>query len=149
MGDKYGFTTTILHNDRRKSIEQGSLHKPVHTSVAFGYGDARQLAQLAAVQHPVRHGDAQHRRMALDVPAVLQAQRAEVVVRELTGQMAFELVAELGRAGVDELSVEIGIGVHGVGWTRPGFSRGPPRVRDTAAGPGLAGSLHSMNALYI
>ena len=46
MSDKnnYGFTTTILHNDRRKPIEQGSLHKPIHTSVAFGYGDARQLA---------------------------------------------------------------------------------------------------------
>ena len=44
--NQYGFTTTILHNDRRKAIEQGSLHKPVHTSVAFGYGDARQLASV-------------------------------------------------------------------------------------------------------
>ncbi len=26
----YGFTTTILHNDRRKPVEQGSLHKPLH-----------------------------------------------------------------------------------------------------------------------
>lgn len=42
----YGFTTTILHSDRRKSIEHGSLHKPVHTSVAFGYNDARQLASV-------------------------------------------------------------------------------------------------------
>ncbi len=42
----YGFTTTILHNDRRKAIEHGSLHKPVHTSVAFGYNDARQLASV-------------------------------------------------------------------------------------------------------
>ena len=42
----YGFTTTILHNDRRKGIEHGSLHKPVHTSVAFGYADARQLASV-------------------------------------------------------------------------------------------------------
>ena len=38
MGDKNGngFTTAILHSDRQKPIEQGSLHKPVHTSVAFG-----------------------------------------------------------------------------------------------------------------
>jgi len=43
---QYGFTTTILHNDRRKAIEHGSLHKPVHTSVAFGYEDARQLASV-------------------------------------------------------------------------------------------------------
>ncbi|WP_312549308.1 cystathionine gamma-synthase family protein [Massilia sp.] len=49
---QYGFTTTILHNDRRKTIEQGSLHKPVHTSVAFGYGDARQLASVFQGKEP-------------------------------------------------------------------------------------------------
>ncbi len=41
-----GFTTTILHSDRQKPIEHGSLHKPIHTSVAFGYGDARDLAAV-------------------------------------------------------------------------------------------------------
>jgi O-acetylhomoserine (thiol)-lyase len=48
MTDKknYGFTTTILHGDRQKGIEHGSLHKPIHTSVAFGYDDARQLAAV-------------------------------------------------------------------------------------------------------
>ncbi|MBB3118968.1 cystathionine gamma-synthase family protein [Pseudoduganella violacea] len=48
----YGFTTTILHNDRQKTIEQGSLHKPVHTSVAFGYADARQLASVFQGKEP-------------------------------------------------------------------------------------------------
>lgn len=48
----YGFTTTILHNDRRKTIEQGSLHKPIHTSVAFGYADARQLASVFQGKEP-------------------------------------------------------------------------------------------------
>lgn len=43
---KYGFTTTILHSDRQKSIEHGALHKPIHTSVAFGYKDARELAAV-------------------------------------------------------------------------------------------------------
>ncbi len=43
---KYGFTTTILHSDRQKAIEHGSLHKPIHTSVAFGYRDARELAKV-------------------------------------------------------------------------------------------------------
>ncbi|MGI4847805.1 MAG: cystathionine gamma-synthase family protein [Janthinobacterium lividum] len=43
---KYGFTTTILHSDRQKPIEHGSLHKPIHTSVAFGYRDARELASV-------------------------------------------------------------------------------------------------------
>jgi O-acetylhomoserine (thiol)-lyase len=42
----FGFTTTILHSDRQKEIEHGSLHKPIHTSVTFGYRDARQLAEV-------------------------------------------------------------------------------------------------------
>jgi O-acetylhomoserine (thiol)-lyase len=48
----YGFTTTILHNDRHKPIEHGSLHKPIHTSVAFGYTDARQLASVFQGKEP-------------------------------------------------------------------------------------------------
>ena len=43
---KYGFTTTTLHSDRQKPIEHGALHKPIHTSVAFGYNDARDLAAV-------------------------------------------------------------------------------------------------------
>lgn len=43
---QYGFTTTILHSDRQKEIEHGSIHKPVHTSVMYGYGDARDLAAV-------------------------------------------------------------------------------------------------------
>ncbi|MBI3711533.1 MAG: cystathionine gamma-synthase family protein [Burkholderiales bacterium] len=42
----YGFTTTILHNDRQKEIEHGSPHKPIHTSVTFGYHNARELADV-------------------------------------------------------------------------------------------------------
>jgi len=46
-GEKqYGFTTTILHGDRQQPIEHGSLHKPIHTSVAFGYRDAHELAAV-------------------------------------------------------------------------------------------------------
>ena len=54
MSDKknYGFTTTILHGDRQKGIEHGSLHKPIHTSVAFGYADARQLASVFQGKEP-------------------------------------------------------------------------------------------------
>lgn len=49
---KYGFTTTILHSDRQKPIEHGSLHKPVHTSVTFGYKDARELAAVFQGKQP-------------------------------------------------------------------------------------------------
>jgi O-acetylhomoserine (thiol)-lyase len=49
---KYGFTTTVLHSDRQKPIEHGSLHKPIHTSVAFGYRDARELASVFQGRQP-------------------------------------------------------------------------------------------------
>jgi O-acetylhomoserine (thiol)-lyase len=39
-----GFTTRIVHSDRQEFIEHGSLHKPVHANVAYGYEDARDLA---------------------------------------------------------------------------------------------------------
>lgn len=48
----YGFTTTILHSDRQKPIEHGSLHKPIHTAVAFGYRDARELAAVFQGRQP-------------------------------------------------------------------------------------------------
>jgi O-acetylhomoserine (thiol)-lyase len=41
-----GFTTSILHADRDAPIEHGSLHKPLHLSVAYGYRDARELAAV-------------------------------------------------------------------------------------------------------
>ncbi|MCW8194653.1 cystathionine gamma-synthase family protein [Proteobacteria bacterium 005FR1] len=43
---KPGFTSTILHADRRSEIEHGSVHKPIHTSVMYGYEDARDLAAV-------------------------------------------------------------------------------------------------------
>jgi len=43
---RHGFTTAILHSDRSAPIEHGSLHKPLHLSVAYGYRDARELAAV-------------------------------------------------------------------------------------------------------
>jgi len=51
-------------------------------------------------------------RRPLHVPAVLQAQRAEVFVRELAAQVPLELVAVLRGALVDEVAVELGVVVH-------------------------------------
>lgn len=48
----YGFTTTILHSDRQKPIEHGSVHKPIHTSVTFAYQDARELAAVFQGRKP-------------------------------------------------------------------------------------------------
>jgi len=41
-----GFTTRNLHSDREDRPEHGVLHKPVHPSVAYGYEDARELAEV-------------------------------------------------------------------------------------------------------
>lgn len=41
-----GFTSKIVHSDRQDTIEHGSLHKPVHATVAYGYEDARDLAEV-------------------------------------------------------------------------------------------------------
>ncbi len=47
-----GFTTQIVHNDRLGGIEHGSVHKPIHTSVAFGYDDTHELAAVFQGKQP-------------------------------------------------------------------------------------------------
>jgi O-acetylhomoserine (thiol)-lyase len=48
-----GLTTQILHADRLNGVEHGATHKPLHTSAAFGYDTA---AELAAVFQGERSG---------------------------------------------------------------------------------------------
>ena len=43
---KNGFTTTILHADRRDTVEHGAIHKPMHTSSEYAYADAHELAAV-------------------------------------------------------------------------------------------------------
>jgi O-acetylhomoserine (thiol)-lyase len=44
--NKRGFTTTLLHSDRLGKPEHGALHKPIHTSVTFGYDDVQDLVDV-------------------------------------------------------------------------------------------------------
>lgn len=44
--DQFGFTTTILHSDRRDAVEHGAVHKPIHVSSEYGYADAHELAAV-------------------------------------------------------------------------------------------------------
>jgi O-acetylhomoserine (thiol)-lyase len=46
MTTKKGFTTTLLHSDRLKKPEHGALHKPIHTSVTYGYDDVQDLVDV-------------------------------------------------------------------------------------------------------
>ena len=41
-----GFTSAVVHSDRRAEVEHGSLHKPIHATVAYGYEDAHELAAV-------------------------------------------------------------------------------------------------------
>ncbi len=43
---KLGITTALLHSDRFGKPEHGSLHKPIHTSIAYGYEKAEDLAAV-------------------------------------------------------------------------------------------------------
>ncbi len=47
-----GFTTTILHSDRQKPIEHGSIHKPIHSAVTFGYASATEIAEVFQGKRP-------------------------------------------------------------------------------------------------
>ena len=64
---------------------------------------------------PVGNRDAQHRRIALDVEAVAQPQRAELVLGELAVEEAPRLVAELRDALVHQALVDFVVEVHGAG----------------------------------
>lgn len=43
---KNGFTTTIVHSDRRASVEHGAIHKPMHPSAEYAFADSRELAAV-------------------------------------------------------------------------------------------------------
>lgn len=43
---KHGFTTNILHADRRAGVEHGAVHKPIHTSSQYAYADSHELAAV-------------------------------------------------------------------------------------------------------
>ncbi|MFP6809362.1 MAG: cystathionine gamma-synthase family protein [Pseudomonadales bacterium] len=47
-----GFTSDILHADRRGGVEHGSIHKPVHTAVTYTYDDARDIAAVFQGSQP-------------------------------------------------------------------------------------------------
>ena len=57
--------------------------------------DVGELAQLPGAQEAVGNRDAQHRRIALDVEAVPEPQRPELVLAQLAREEAARLVAEL------------------------------------------------------
>lgn len=41
-----GFTTTILHSDRREGTESGAVHKPLHPSAQYAFREAEELVAV-------------------------------------------------------------------------------------------------------
>src|SRR5690554_5050487 len=41
-----GFTTTLVHSDRRSTVEHGAIHKPLHPSSEYAFVDSRELAAV-------------------------------------------------------------------------------------------------------
>ena len=79
--------------------------------------DMRQHAQLRRRQRAVRDGDPQHVGVQLQIDAVHQPQRLELVLGQFAGQPARHLVAEFRDALGDQRPVEIVVDVH----ARSGF----------------------------
>ena len=75
-------------------------------------GDLRENAKLGRMQLAVGDRHTQHRRIALNVPAILQAQRAKFVFWEAAIEAAFQLIAVLRCSQFDEFFIEIIVGVH-------------------------------------
>ncbi len=52
-----GFTTKILHYNKKKYIEHGSIHKPIYNNVAFKYKNAKHIAEVfQGKQNGYRYG---------------------------------------------------------------------------------------------
>ena len=75
-------------------------------------GNLSQDVQLLAGDFAVGHSYAQHWGVALNVPAVLQAQRTKLFVCQLPFLPALKLVSVLGRAQFDKLAVKFCVLVH-------------------------------------
>lgn len=97
----YGFTTTILHSDRQKPIEHGSLHKPVHHSVTFGYKDARELARVFQGKQPgYRYGRQGNPTVTALEDKITQMEGGHATLCFATGMAAIGALAQaLLRAG--------------------------------------------------
>ena len=76
-------------------------------------GNAGEHPKLRRGNEAVGNGDAQHRRVLLDVEAVLQAQRTKFVLGQLAAQEALRLVAKLGHPAIYQCCVEVVVAVHG------------------------------------
>lgn len=65
-----GFTTTIVHADRQSPIEHGAIHKPIHTSVQYGF---ERVEDLVGVFQGTVKGGFNYARQGTPTTAALEA----------------------------------------------------------------------------
>ena len=75
--------------------------------------DVGELPHLARVERAVGDGDPQHVGVELQVDAVLQPERLELLLVELAGEPPRDLVAELRDPLADEGVIELVVAIHG------------------------------------
>ena len=103
----------VRHVLQRDPVELQVLARGEVAVVAVvGARDEGELAHLARRQRAVGDGDAQHVGVQLQVDAVHQPQRLELVLGQLAGEAARHLVAELRDAFLDEAAVELVVAIH-------------------------------------
>lgn len=65
-----GFTTSSLHSDRQFGVEHGGLHKPIHTSVQYGF---EKVEDLIGVFQGTLKGSFNYARQGTPTTAALEA----------------------------------------------------------------------------
>ena len=86
--------------------------REVRVAAVVGARHVREHAELLGGEQPVRDGDAQHVAVQLKVEAVLQAQRAKLLLGERPCDAPFDLAAKLACALFDDASIVIIILIH-------------------------------------
>ena len=107
------FLEDLRHVLEGRPVELDVLARAeVTVTLVVGTRDVRQSAQLSRIEQAVGRGNPQHRRLLLDVQAVLQAQRTVFVLAQFTCQIAGSLVAELRDALIHDPLVEGVVAIH-------------------------------------
>ena len=75
--------------------------------------DQRQLPHLPRGERAIGNGDAQHIGVELEIEAILQAQRTELIIRKRAIQPPFHLIGKLGDPFAHEALVKFVIAIHG------------------------------------
>src|SRR6185437_3774299 len=87
--------------------------REVAIAAVIGPRDIGELAQLLRAQRSVWNGDAEHIGVELQIEAVHQPERPELILVDLAAHAPHDLVTKLRRSLLYERGVEFVISIHG------------------------------------